>query len=598
MFRSRASKKAFRKKDEQELQSDEIQIFATVQKKRAPVNKTGKPSVQSSSYNPEILAGLKREQVVKYNIPNDEQIQIAKDLREGKRNTSKTVEAEFVALDENVVSTVGKKESRQFIEDLQSEEDDFEDYNGKELAFGSQAVLDAKAKAIKDKEVLFNQSESEEDDEQCMRWEMEKLQNGQRILTAVAQQLSPTKRTRIPSSNLNLQVPDIPAFPSGTEIVEILQKRVKLASDCVDLHQLNLTSLQKDLEDSQHGLVKSENDIKEASRRFDFYQELKLYTQELSEFITTKQNEIGEFSELVLGERRKILQLSITKRFNAFASDFAFMSTNIVAAVLDESMEELIEETIILEERNNIFRDKQHIFSSHHESIKQFEKWKLTHPQDFKDSYGNEAVAPALDLYVRYELSMWEPLSSTSRLDELEWHEDLLYFGHQEEEMDAPDINLLKVVVEKSVVPVFQRHLENSFDVWDPLHNANCFRVLNELREYISLRSNAMQNILDTIEELIDKSVTQLLAAFPIPLLRGVDDKNLIYKEQKQRSLGQMLSFMETLLGWKRFFPKAIIHNWIVKQLLEPVCTALECSRNTEQDLVLYNRVHFVNLVI
>ena len=598
MFRSRSSKKAFRKKDEREQQSDEIQIFATVQKKRAPVNKIEKPSVQSSIYNPEILAELKREQLVKYNIPSDEQIQIAKDLREGKRNTSKTVEAEFVPLDESVVSTVGKKESRQFIEDLQSEEDDFEDYNGKELAFGSQAVLDAKAKAIKDKEALFNQSDSEEgdDNEQYMRWEMEKLQNGQRILTSVARQLSPTKRTHIPSSNLNLQVPDIPSFPSGTEILELMQKRVKLASDCVDVHQLNLTSLQKDLEDTQHGLKKSENDIKEVSQRFDFYQELKFYTQELSEFIATKQIEIGKFSELVLGERRKILQLSITKRFNSISSDFAFMSTtNIVAEVLDESMEEIIDETIIMEERNNIFRDKQHIFSSHHESIKQFENWKLTHPQDFKDSYGNEAVAPALDLYVRYELSMWEPLASTSRLDELEWHDDLLYFGHREEELDAPDINLLKVVVEKTVVPVFQRHLENSFDIWDPLHNANCFRVLNELREYISLRSNAMQNILDTIEELIDKSVTKLLAAFPVPLLRGIDDKHSIYKEQKQRSLGQMLSFMETLLSWKRYFPKAIIHNWIVKKLLEPVCNALECSRNTEPDLVLYNRVHFVN---
>ena len=170
------------------------------------------------------------------------------------------------------------------------------------------------------------------------------------------------------------------------------------------------------------------------------------------------------------------------------------------------------------------------------------------------------------------------------------WHDRLLYFGQS----DEPDIELLKCVIEKSVIPVFQQHLENSFDIWNPLHNTNCFKILGELREYISLRSNAIQNLLDTLEELIDASVNQVLKMLPLPLHRGKDDVKFEYRQRKQRSIGKILSFMDELLRWRKFFPNGVVQRWMVKKMLEPICTAIECNRDPEFDLLLYQRVRLL----
>ena len=145
------------------------------------------------------------------------------------------------------------------------------------------------------------------------------------------------------------------------------------------------------------------------------------------------------------------------------------------------------------------------------------------------------------------------------------------------------------------MVPILQQYLENTFDLWDPLHNKNCFRILNELREYLSLRSNAMQNILDTLEELIESSLNKTLLAIPKAILRGVNDENFEHRERKQRSIGKLLILMEEILKWKKYFPSGLIQKWVLKKLLEPICIAIECSRDLDFDLILYEKVLIVN---
>ena len=200
MFRSRG-KKSFRKRDEDQPE-EEIQLFSNVQKKRAmiAVPKIPTPTLK---YNSDTMEQLKSEQNLKFNIPSEEQIKFAKELREEKRNVLATeIEPSFVSLD---VEMVDKLESRLVREEHDSSEENFEDYNSKALAFGAQAVVDAKAKAIKEKEDLFNQNSSDEEveeDEQFHRWELEKLRTGQRLALAIpVQQDLPRLEPKVFASN-------------------------------------------------------------------------------------------------------------------------------------------------------------------------------------------------------------------------------------------------------------------------------------------------------------------------------------------------------------------------------------------------------------
>ena len=154
-----------------------------------------------------------------------------------------------------------------------------------------------------------------------------------------------------------------------------------------------------------------ESDLLGVAAKFDFYQELKSHISGLIEFIMSKSVEVGEFSDLVLGERRKMLQFSLAQRLRTFEKDLVFMNTNIPSVVMDESMEDIMEEDEMEDEKEAIFNDVVPIFSSLNESIIAFEKWKIEYPLDFSESFGYASITPALDIYIKYELSVWKPFT-------------------------------------------------------------------------------------------------------------------------------------------------------------------------------------------
>lgn len=121
-------------------------------------------------------------------IPDEESINATKKLREERRKQAEQASnVEYIPIHEKSVAKAQEESRLEVDEDELDAEEAFDDYKGKSIVFGMNAVKEAKELAKKEKLDLLQYYETnsrnkgeESDDEQVREWEMQRIHLGKR----------------------------------------------------------------------------------------------------------------------------------------------------------------------------------------------------------------------------------------------------------------------------------------------------------------------------------------------------------------------------------------------------------------------------------
>ncbi|CAJ0924199.1 unnamed protein product [Ranitomeya imitator] len=110
----------------------------------------------------------------------------------------------------------------------------------------------------------------------------------------------------------------------------------------------------------------------------------------------------------------------------------------------------------ILKESSKVFEDTLDNFHSI-DCIKfQFETWRKTYYNTYKDAYIGLCLPKLLNPLIRLQLVTWNPLEpKCCDFESMAWFESLLFYGHEEKDFDSEDVDivLLPSLVEKVILP-------------------------------------------------------------------------------------------------------------------------------------------------
>lgn len=149
-------------------------------------------------------------------------------------------------------------------------------------------------------------------------------------------------------------------------------------------------------------------------------------------------------------------------------------------------------------EREEILDDTRHVFDDVVEEFSnvtalklKFEHWKLEQPESYDRAYVPLCLVKIVAPFVRLHLVPWNPIENPENLENSPWYEALLFYGNTSDSSpgqpnsgkDDPDLCLIPRVMERVVVPKLSAFAEK---VWDPLSSRqtlNLVRVAKKLVE-------------------------------------------------------------------------------------------------------------------
>jgi hypothetical protein len=113
-------------------------------------------------------------------------------------------------------------------------------------------------------------------------------------------------------------------------------------------------------------------------------------------------------------------------------------------------------------------------------------------------------------------LLKWQPLDQVFEFEDMQWHDQLMGFGVQDGTYDSA--KLLTAIVEKSVIPKFQIIMTNSYDLSHCNQTKFAIRCISRLLDYTVVKSDAMQNLLDSVEDRINSFIQESMSHVPVSM--------------------------------------------------------------------------------
>jgi hypothetical protein len=514
-----------------------VQVESSFQEKKLH-NKVDFRTIVSDSrnYDSKTLEELKKEQVYTRKapkvsehevlgrdplIPDQEAIERAKKERHKKRLLEGKQVEEFIPL---TVTKSAETESR-LIRDDQVDEEDFDDYKGNSIAFGEDAVKLAKEKDRLEKiDLLTIRDDDMPDDEEVKKWELQRIHDGQRSNLEIALQQEHTL-SAAPMME-EVPIPEMYDLPSIEEVISGMSLAVENLSFTVDQHKHRLSSLDYEMEESHKALDRLESAVKRHSKKYDYFQDLNMYINDLVEFFDVKEVVLKQLEDAYLGRLIHAFQSHWKANFDHLDVCASYFHAPFQPDPILVSDEVYTQESL-QEQSQKLFEDASKHFKKISMVKEKFETWKVEYYREYEQAYGEASIPTVFDMYVRFELLDWDPLNSSFEFEEMKWHEELATFGTH------GDTKLLTSLMESSVIPRFQVIFTNTYDLSNENQTKCALHCLTRFLDYMSIKSNTFQNILDFIEDRVKSIVLEVLSHVPPPLNQN-QDSTLEEKEWKR----------------------------------------------------------------
>ncbi|RDD43588.1 PAX3- and PAX7-binding protein 1 [Trichoplax sp. H2] len=377
----------------------------------------------------------------------------------------------------------------------------------------------------------------DEEDEEVSRWEQEQIKKGSAALQATPASSQWTNQQNTTSNNSNATIPNavsqsiaIPTVPPTQPTVSIedfrlkMKNRLQAATEELQAHQREMDRVTTYHQESQVNVTSLEQQSADACNRFTFFQDIRQYVNDLLECLNEKITTIQDCEETLQSLLKEKASRVVSRRTNDVKDedDEYLGKTDNVESNVDEfgrdrkmftnsAKQKRKEDRIArrnnrkrLAEKNNseglstddeipeseetriateiekvkqegdkVFDDVVDDFHDIRKIMKQFERWKFSFSESYKDAYIPLCLPKLFSPFIRLQLLRWNIFElNTIDFENLPWFEQLMLYGSQstDTELDPNDEDLLLLpnIVETVVLPKLKWMIE---DVWDPLSN-------------------------------------------------------------------------------------------------------------------------------
>ncbi|KAI8839280.1 nineteen complex-related protein 2-domain-containing protein [Chytridium lagenaria] len=490
-------------------------------------------------------------------IMDESEVAALKKLREAKRKGEQA--GDYMAFDEETRKKPGT-ESRLVTEEQEMDVEEFEDYQGDKIEFGSKSEKYWKEKRMKEiKGSLDTMSIDDDTNDELESWEKAKVRAA-----------NTTRFAQNESSSMSLLNAPIPAT-SRIPQLESSFNRLEVMISMLELERTNTSNAANShgniIENSSTAIVEIENTIADASSRYEYFQELSTFLGNLGAFLDKKTPDVISLESDLLG--KSLLRFSELSKVRESFFDFAYaaftdyqnisissegMTSAFQNFIMNSSDSELLplllELSATMEEadKDDISDRKASVFA---DVAKQYRNLNLVktnfiafrdkYPADFKRSFAGLSFPAIANLFVRYDLLEWLPFKETRNLEQLSWHIIL-----EDGELDDPDepVPILMKAVQKSVFPRVRGAI-GTLDLFSESQVQCAVVLLRNLEDYSSLQSRPFQQLVEGLAAHIDAVVVVAT----------------------QRSGRQAVGLGEIGI-LALFFPRETVVAWVVDQIL------------------------------
>lgn len=345
------------------------------------------------------------------------------------------------------------------------------------------------------------------------------------------------------------------------DIMKMIREKLKISRELNHKHYLDIDRISEELKTIKIDLEECAKNGPLAAAKYRYYQEFKMYVEDLVECLNEKLPVINALEEKMIAVTSKYSKMLIERR-RQDVRDQAKELTDIKAVKKSPEDEERVRRAAEREGRRNRRRrqrEKTNFNESHYEGmssddevpdielkqykesltqikqevslvfddvseeycqleliLEKFSEWKKKDLNAYKESFFHLCLPKIIVIFIRWHLIMWNPLekcegidscSIVQDIDKMEWFHALAMYGKVENETEEklkndPDVFLIPTIIEKAILQKLNRIIEGCFDPLSRTQTLRLVQLLNQLsKEYPSLRitSKNLQTLFTTI---------------------------------------------------------------------------------------------------
>ncbi|GFO12653.1 pax3- and pax7-binding protein 1 [Plakobranchus ocellatus] len=402
-----------------------------------------------------------------------------------------------------------------------------------------------------------------------------------------------------------------------------LQERLDMADSVHRTHKLELDRVVSDITDTTESIELCEQKAPDLENRYRFFQELRGYVRDLVECLNEKVPIINDLENRINSLLKTRAERLVKRRQQDIQDQCRDYMTNTASIKMDsEASEEQMRQrraaerearrarrrrareaknisghydglssddedssqSLVIKFENEIesiskaqrslFEDVVEEFSSP-ESVKDnFEKWKFTYGDTYREAYIGLCMPKLLNPFIRADLILWNPLDANNKdFEESGWYDTLIFMGFRDgEKIDRTDddLKILPSVVDKLIIPKLTFLVQ---DVWDPLSTTQTARLVNLTmkltRDYPSINADSknfrafMEAVVARLKKTLDDDV--FMPMYPLNVLDNRSSGPAIFFHRQSWSCIKLLGNM---LSWHQLISPSVLQKLTLSGLL------------------------------
>ncbi|XP_059152632.1 PAX3- and PAX7-binding protein 1-like [Physella acuta] len=408
--------------------------------------------------------------------------------------------------------------------------------------------------------------------------------------------------------------------------IESVRKRLEERLTTMDTvyrgHKLELDKTLSNIEDAKDSIESCEQRAPDLEKRFQFFQELRGYVRDLVECLNEKVPAINEMEQRVCNLLKSRTERLIKRRQLDVQDQCREYMTNASVKLDVEAKEEQVRQRRAAERearrsrrrrvretknivghhdglssddeesspsvmvkfksemeeiskaRSSLFEDVLDEFSDIEYIKEQFESWKFTYGDTYREAYIGLCLPKLLNPFIRKELLFWNPLDENcSDFEDSRWFNSLVFLGYREgEELNKSDddLRLLPSVIEKLILPKLTFLVEN---VWDPLSTTQTARLVNLtsklVRDYPTVHAHNkhfkmyLEAVVSRLKKTLDDDV--FMPMYPLSVLDNRSSGPAIFFHRQSWTCIKLLGNM---LSWNRLISALVLQKLALSGLL------------------------------
>eukprot|EP00002_Diphylleia_rotans_P037555 TRINITY_DN8400_c0_g1_i5.p1 TRINITY_DN8400_c0_g1~~TRINITY_DN8400_c0_g1_i5.p1 ORF type:complete len:791 (+),score=208.43 TRINITY_DN8400_c0_g1_i5:45-2417(+) len=503
--------------------------------------------------------------------PDVAAIRAIKEMRDRRRREgenpapSEEPEEDFISLK----AKTEKEETSRLVreEDDDAEDESFEDHKGNRIRFGDPGK-DKKDKKL----VVLDDDESDMDvseDEEVKEWEREQIAKSTRNAQGESQPAPGTSYPRTVYNASTIVFHSCADYHLDSLWAKVVTTHQRLVEDQKYL-SIDLEQSSRDTEQAKAELASLQEDEIRIVEQYRFYQEMKMYLDDLVDCLSAKVPMIEELEEESTKERCKSAQEYFERRkqnrdedqqwyledagavpiskgdVDELGRDRSY-AKSIIKKKRTESrrlfQERLAEKRARGEEANDwsddddadliskidgvdvtiesaskqIFGDAADEFRNLSIIKEKMERWKNTFPTSYKEAFVSLSIPTLFAPFVRLENMSWYPFSQPD-FTKSAWYSQLFDYGMSENpDADDEDSKLIPTLMDK-IVLVGALDLFKS--TWDPESVNQTKAALDFLNEILIYVEPSAQSFVDTLDVILQR-LTEMVEHSTIPICHG-----------------------------------------------------------------------------